>query len=93
MQIGLQFGGMTPEEAREFTSRVDLSTTLVVPIPKNSATHTSVSVDGVIGKFIQYDMDVSPKYVLLWVKNGIVYSVSGSGVDTFRAFEIANALP
>lgn len=92
-QIGLKFTGMSAEEAEAFTSSVDWTTTLVVPIPKNSTTYADVSVDGVIGKFIQRDANDLPNYVLLWVKDGILYFVSGSGTDTFRAFEIANALP
>jgi hypothetical protein len=29
----------------------------------------------------------------LWVKDGVVYFISGSGADTSRAFDLANALP
>ncbi len=91
--IGLEFSGMSSEEAKAFTDSVDWMTTLVIPIPRNEATYTDVSVDGVTGKLIQRTSEYSPKYVLLWVKNGIVYFVSGSGVDAARAFEIVDALP
>ncbi|MBI5952092.1 MAG: hypothetical protein HY865_10565 [Chloroflexi bacterium] len=91
-QIGLEFSGMSRVEAAAFTATVDWSTTLVVPIPRNSTTHADVSVDGVTGKLIQSQSDM-PHYMLLWVKNGIVYVISGSGADTSTAFRIVDALP
>jgi hypothetical protein len=92
-QIGLEFTGLSREEAEAFASSVDWTTTLVVPIPRNAATYVDVSVDGVTGKLIEHDSTYSPDYVLLWVKDGIVYAINGLGVDTSRAFEIANTLP
>jgi hypothetical protein len=91
-QIGLEFSGMSREEAAAFTATVDWSTTLVVPIPRDSATYTDVSVDGVTGKLIQSQSDM-PQYMLMWVKNGIVYVVSGSDTDTSTALRIVDALP
>ena len=92
-QIGLEFSGMSREEAAAFTATVDWTSTLVVPIPRNAATYEDVSVDGVTGKLIQRTSEYSPEYALLWVKDGIVYVISGSGTDTSRAFEIVDALP
>ncbi len=92
-QIGLEFIGMSGEEAAAFTSTVDWTSTLVVPIPRNAATYEDVSVDGVTGKLIQRISGYMPEYVLLWVKDGIVYAISGLGDDASRAFEIVNALP
>ena len=91
-QIGLEFSGMSSEEAAAFTSTVDWTSTLVVPIPRNAATYQDVSVDGVTGKLIQRTNEYSPEYALLWVKNGIVYAISGSGSDTAPAFAIVDAL-
>ena len=92
-QIGLEFTGMTREEAEAFTSTIDWTSTLVIPIPRNAATYTDVSVDGVTGKLIQRKDEYSPEYALLWVKDGIVYAISGTGADTSSAFDIADALP
>jgi len=92
-QIGLEFSGLSSEEAEAFASSVDWTTTLVVPIPRNAATYVDVSVDGVTGKLIEHDSEYSPNYVLLWVKDGIVYAINGLGTDTTRAFEIVDALP
>jgi len=92
-QIGLEFSGMSREEAAAFTSTVDWTSTLVVPIPRDAATYQDVAVDGVTGKLIQRTNKYSPEYALLWVKDGIVYAISGSGSDASRALEIVKALP
>jgi ABC-type multidrug transport system fused ATPase/permease subunit len=52
-RIGLEFTGMSPEEAAELTSTVNWTSTLLVPIPRNAAIHEQVSVDGVTGTLIQ----------------------------------------
>jgi hypothetical protein len=91
-QIGLEFSGMSRAEAAAFTATVDWTSTLVVPIPRGEATYEDVSVDGVTGKLIQRTSEYSPEYALLWVKDGIVYAISGSGTDASRAFEIVDAL-
>jgi hypothetical protein len=91
-QIGLEFSGMSRAEAAAFTATVDWTSTLVVPIPRDAATYQDVTVDGVTGKLIQRTKDYSPDYALLWVKDGIVYAISGQGTDTSRALEIVDAL-
>ena len=92
-QIGLEFTGMTAEQAAAFTSTVDWTSTLVIPIPKNAATYEQVSVDGVTGTLIQRPADDAPQYVLMWVKDGIVYAIGGLGADSQRAIDMANSLP
>jgi hypothetical protein len=92
-QIGLEFTGMSPEEAAAFTSTVDWTSTLVVPIPRNAAIHEQVTVDGVTGTLIQRPSDESPKFALLWVKDGIIYVISGLGTNSQQAIDMANSLP
>ncbi len=92
-QIGLEFTGMTSEQAAAFTNSVDWTSTLVVPSPKNAATYQQLTVDGVTGTLIQRPADDAPQYVLLWVKNGIVYAIGGLGADSQRAIDMANSLP
>ena len=77
--IGLQFTGMTESEARAFSQTVDWTTTLVVPIPRNGHEYSQVTVDGVTGNLIyrQTDDGVPPRYTLLWVKDSIIYAISG----------------
>ena len=92
-QIGLEFTGMTPAEAAEFTSTVDWTSTLVVPIPKNAASYQQVTVDGVTGTLIERPSDDAPQFALFWVKDGIIYTIGGLGSNSQRALEIANSLP
>ena len=94
-QIGLEFTGMSAEEAASFTSTVDWTSTLVVPIPSNSASYDQVTVDGVTGTLIQRpSREGEPTtFALLWVKDGIIYAISGRGTNSDRAIEMANSLP
>ena len=92
-RIGLEFTGMSPEEAAELTSTVDWTSTLLVPIPRNAAAHEQVSVDGVTGTLIQRPSGEGPQFALLWVKDGIIYAISGRGANSGQAIEMANSLP
>jgi hypothetical protein len=94
-QIGLEFTGMTAEEAAAFTSTVDWTSTLVVPIPSNSASYDQITVDGVTGTLIHRpSREGEPTaFALLWVKDGIIYAISGRGTNSDRAIEMANSLP
>jgi len=92
-QIGLEFTGMTSDQAAAFTKTVDWTSTLVIPLPKNAATYKQVTVDGVTGTLIQRPADDAPQYALLWVKNGIIYAISSLGTNSQQALDIANSLP
>jgi len=91
-QIGLEFTGMTSEQAAAFTNSVDWTSTLVIPIPKNAASYQQISVDGVTGTLIQRPADDAPQFLLIWIKNGIVYSIGGLGSDSQQAIDMANSL-
>lgn len=92
-QIGLEFTGMTADQAAAFTQSVDWTSSLVVPIPKNAATYEQVTVDGVTGTLIQRPADDAPQYALLWVKDGILYAISSLGTNSQQALQMANSLP
>ncbi len=92
-QLGLEFTGMTAEEAAQFTSTVDWTSTLLVPIPKNAANYEQIAVDGVTGTLIERPSDDAPQFALLWIKDDIIYTVGGLGNNSQRALEIANSLP
>ena len=72
---------------------MDWTSTLVVPIPKNAATYQQLAVDGVTGSLIQRPSDDAPEFLLLWVKDGIVYSIGGLGANSQQAIDMANSLP
>jgi hypothetical protein len=91
-ELGLQFAGMTKDQAHAYASTVDWTSTLVVPIPRNAAQYKQVTVDGVNGYLIQRPQDDAPQYAIVWVKNGFIYAVGGIGSDTTSALAIANSL-
>jgi hypothetical protein len=92
-EMALQFTGMTAEEAAAFSASVDWTSTLVVPIPSNAADYTQVSVDGVTGTLIYREAnDESPwRYMLMWVKDGIIYALSGFGSQA-QALDMAGSI-
>lgn len=92
-QLGLEFSGMTSDQAAAFTSTVDWTSTLVVPIPKNASTNKQVAVDGVTGTLIERPADDAPQFALLWVKNGVIYAIGGLGSNSPQAIQMANSLP
>ncbi len=91
-EIALQFTGMTEQQAADFAKTVDWTSSLVVPIPKNAATYEQVQVDGVTGTLIQRSASDNPDFALIWVKDGIIYTISGVGSDSQKALEMAASL-
>jgi hypothetical protein len=91
-EIFLQVLGMTPEEAAQFSQNVDWTTTLVIPIPRYGTEYQEVFVDGVEGTLImQSQRSNLPHYLLVWIKDGVVYGLTGPGTAE-SALEIANSL-
>jgi hypothetical protein len=92
-EAGLQFTGMSPEEARAFSQNVDWSSTLIVPIPRSAASIEEVAVDGVTGNLLYRNADdgMPARYTLLWVKDGIIYALTGFG-DAQTALAVAGSL-
>ncbi|MGH9639156.1 MAG: hypothetical protein ACRD3Y_03785, partial [Bryobacteraceae bacterium] len=92
-EAGLQVAGMDAAQAQAFSQSVDWSSTLVIPVPENAGSYETVPVDGVNGTLIaSLPRAHSPGgYALIWVKNGIVYSLAGGGsADT--ALAVAESL-
>jgi hypothetical protein len=88
----LQLMGMSADEAAQFSQQVDWSTTLVIPIPRYGAEYQDVVVDGVPGTLIRQSLEQhAPEYLLIWLKDGIVYALTGPG-DGAHALEIAASL-
>jgi len=83
---------MSASDAAQLASTVDWTTTFVIPIPRYGTQYREVAVDGVQGTLIQQDMGPEySSYLLLWVKDGIVYALSGTG-NVEKAVKIANSL-
>ena len=90
-QVYLQLLGMTPDEAASFANTVDWTSTFVIPVPRYSSTNEEVQVDGVTGTLIKYREDSWQAYLLLWVKDGVVYALGGPGKGN-EALQLAASL-
>jgi hypothetical protein len=90
-EAALELAGMNPAEARSFCQTVDWSSTLVVPIPSNSSSSETVAVDGVQGTLITQTLSEGNRYSLLWVKDGVIYSLAGHGGSS-EALSLAASL-
>ncbi len=91
-EIGLQFAGMSAKQAHDFSQTVDWTSTLVIPVPRNGTSHKQVAVDGVTGYLIQRSAGDAPQYALVWLKNGVIYTIAGFGSDTAGALAMGNSL-
>jgi len=92
--IGLQALGMSADQAKSFSQKVDWSTTLVIPIPTGEVTYQDVQVDGANGYVlapVQGSGSANARYSVVWVKNGVIYSVAGTG-DPAQGLAVANDL-
>ena len=74
----LQFLGYSADEARSLSARIDWTTTLILPIPQGEGiANQDVTADGVPATFLTHED--SQDYVLVWVKDGILYALQGAG--------------
>lgn len=93
-EAGLEIAGMSAEAAQSFCQTVDWTSTLVIPLPRNASSSQAVNVDGVQGTLINIShmgRSAQPGYTLVWVKNGIIYSLAGRG-DSSSAVALADSL-
>jgi Putative zinc-finger len=90
-EAALELAGMNSSEAHSFCQTVDWSSTMVVPIPSNTSSYETVSVDGVDGTLITENLSQGNRYSLLWIKNGVIHSLAGPG-DSSEALTLAASL-
>ena len=81
-EAALELAGMSSAEARSFCQTVDWSSTLVVPIPRNSSSSETETVDGEEGTLITETLSQGNRYSLLWIKNGVIHSLAGHGTSS-----------
>ena len=91
-QVALQFFGMSPNDAANFTQTVDWTTTLVLPVARGESAFERLPVNGNEGVLLRgKGPRSSAGYTLMWVDNGIVYCLNGTGDDT-TALSVASQL-
>ncbi len=91
-QVALQFMGMNANDAANFTQTVDWTSTLVLPVERGKTKYEQVHVNGNEGALIRpTNQGPSGHYSLMWVDNGIVFGLGGTGDDT-TAINLASQL-
>jgi hypothetical protein len=93
-EITFQLSGMSATQARELGQSIDWKSTLVLPMPRFAGSYSQVQVGGVQGTLISSSNGGGrrgPDYVLIWVKNGIIYGLVGHG-EASNAVAMANSL-
>jgi hypothetical protein len=78
-EIGLEVAGMSPSQARQFLQTVSWKSTLRLSIPRFMRSYEPVDVDGVQGTLLNTAGRRGPTYVLIWTKDGVIYSLTGFG--------------
>ena len=89
--IGLELSGMSPNQAQAFERTFDWRSTLSVSLPRFMRSYDSVSVNGAPGVLFGMGFRRGPSYQLIWVKQGLVYSLVGYG-NSADAVPLANSL-
>lgn len=92
-EAGLELAGLSPDEAHQYVQSIDWTSTLVIPVPREGGSFQKEPVDGVEGTLISTPATGRRPagYSLIWIKNGIIYSLSGSG-DAGDPVTLANSL-
>ena len=91
-QVALQFMGMRANDAANFTQTVDWTSTLVLPVERGKTKYEQVHINGNEAALIRpLNQGPSGHYSLMWVDNGIVFGLSGTGDDT-TAVNLASQL-
>jgi hypothetical protein len=90
-ETALQLAGMTPVQARKFCQTIDWKSTLVLPIPRSVSSYEPVSINGIQGTLMRLPRKNRPSYALIWVHDGIIYGLVGSG-DPNMAVQLASSL-
>ncbi len=91
-QVALQFLGMNANDAASFTQTVDWTSTLVLPVVRGKSKYEQVHINGNDAALLRSANEAkSGHYSLMWVDNGIVFGLGGTGDDT-TAINLASQL-
>jgi hypothetical protein len=83
---------MNANDAANFTQTVDWTSTLVLPVVRGESKYEQVHVNGNEGALLRSaNQRQSDHFSLMWVDNGIVFALNGTGDDT-TAINLASHL-
>jgi hypothetical protein len=90
-ETGLQLAGMSPSQAHEFCQAVNWKSTLGMSLPRHVQSYEMVDIKGSQGTLLNTTGWRGPNYRLIWLENGIVYSLAGFG-NSGEAVPLADSL-
>jgi hypothetical protein len=79
MEIALELNGMSPDQTRDFRALFDWRSALSLSLPRGIRSYEIVDVAGTKGMLMITAARREPLYALVWVRDGIVYSIAGYG--------------
>ena len=94
-EIAFQLIGMPAEDAQHLAQSIDWTSTVVIPLPTDAGRSREVTVDGASGLLLEETSSGSyarRSRVLIWERDGIVYSMEGHGVDSELLLQLADSL-
>lgn len=90
-EVGLEAAGLSADQADQFFHAVDWKSVLTLSVPRQLRSYEQMKVDGVQGTLLTIGGRRGPGYTLLWVKNGMSYSLTGFG-ESSGAVALADSL-
>jgi len=83
---------MNANDAANFTQTVDWTSTLVLPVIRGKSKYEQVHVNGNDAALMRpANGEESARFSLMWVDNGIIFTLNGTGDDT-TAINLASRL-
>jgi anti-sigma factor RsiW len=93
-QLGLQVLGIPADDAQRIAQEIDWTSTLIVPLPTDIARSQEVTVDGVTGLLLEESRQnrSGRGSVLVWERDGVVYSIDGQNVAPSLLIQVGDSL-
>jgi hypothetical protein len=77
--IALELSGLSPVQSRDFQQTFDWKSELVLPVPRGIRTFEPKEINGAKGILLMAAGRRGPAYTMIWMKDGIVFSLAGYG--------------
>lgn len=94
-QAALRLMGVPPEDARRISERLDWSTTLLLPVPRDLAEFREVSIAGaeaVLLRPLRPQGGSNPGQALLWQKGDVVCMLTTTTTNAERIVQMAESM-
>jgi hypothetical protein len=91
VEISLELSGMSPNQSQQFLKNIDWKSTLSLAMPRFMRSFENVQLSGAQGVLVNTLGRRGPTYMLIWVRDGMAYSMTGYASATDAA-ALANSL-